>query len=244
MGIGTLDAAHGIGAFELAAHGQNQVDEVGHRAVVDIGQAHKIQRVEPLQRLVPVRGLLGGDIAEEHRAVDSVALHHVVEALGARRRRHALGQRPCAKRRLVGSHVVAVDAATSAALAIVARQRSDERVAVTGHVVVAELVDAAHAVVYDGGAGRILLGHIGHHLGGNVAGLSGPFQGIGLHVLAKARELGHIALAVYGELAFQRRDRTLGGMGHCRVRRFVPHIKGLQLHRLAGFRIGARHHVG
>lgn len=103
---------------------------------------------------------------------------------------------------------------------------------------------AAHAVVYDGRGRRILLGHIGHHLGGDIAGLSGPFQGIGLHVLAKARELGHVALAVYGELAFQRRDRALGGMGHCRVRRFVPHIKGLQLHRLAGFRIGARHHVG
>ena len=136
-----------------------------------------------------------------------------------------------------------MSAAAGAALAVVARERGDERVAVAGDVVVAELVDAAHAVIDDGGAGRVLGGHIGHHIGGNVAGGGGPLQGVGLHVLPQARELGEVALAVNGELAFQGGRDTLGLLGHRRVRVLVPHVEGLQLHRLAGLGVGARRHV-
>ena len=45
--------------------------------------------------------------------------------------------------------MVAVDAAAGAATAVIVREGGDERVAVAGHVVVPELVDAAHSVADD-----------------------------------------------------------------------------------------------
>ena len=140
--------------------------------------------------------------------------------------------------------MVAVDAATRAALAVVPRQRGNERVAVAGHIVVIELVYTADAVANNGGALRVLGSHVDYNLNRNIAGRGSPFQRIGLHVLPQARELSNVALAVHSELAFQCRSRTLGGVGHRRVRRFVPHIESLHFHRFAGFRIHRFGHIG
>ena len=88
--------------------------------MIDVCQAHEVQRIQPTLRFCPVRRLLRGNIAEEHGRVHVVGVHNVVEAFFARRGLSVLRQLPGAQLGLGQDSVVVVDTATGAALAIVA----------------------------------------------------------------------------------------------------------------------------
>ena len=223
MGIRALHAAHFIRTLELRAGRQHQVDEIHYAAVIDIGEHDEIERVDPLERLVPVGRLLRRDIAEEHGSMDILCLDHIVEALGTRSRSHALGQSPTAQVGFVRGDVVMVDAATGAALAIVAGKRSDKGVAVTSHVVIAELVDAADAIADDRRPLRVLGSHVGYQLRIDAARFRGPLERVFLGVFHQARELGHALAAINCEGALKLRLHARRIVGYSALACAVPH---------------------